>query len=174
MFLDTNRAAKAEPFLRRALDIHEKLLGPDHPYIVLSLSNLAYALIKMNRLAEAEPLLQRALPIAETKLGPQDPYLGITLSHFARLLHIKKQPDKAEGFLRRALIIILGPTAQSGCPHPKLRKGIDRYRQILQECSISEEEINRRFQEIGHAAGFSPESFRKLNEQIHRIKPQTS
>jgi hypothetical protein len=70
--------------------------------------------------------------------------------------------DEAELSLRRGLIILLRPTALSGYPHPKLRGGFDRYRKILLEMSLSEEEIDRRFKELGKEAGFDAESYDRL------------
>jgi len=54
--------AGAEPlFLRRALAIDEKALGPDHPDVANSLNNLAGLLEAKGDYAGAEPLMRRAL-----------------------------------------------------------------------------------------------------------------
>jgi tetratricopeptide repeat protein len=47
-------------FVRRALAIYEKSLGPEHPNVAAALNNLANLLQATNRLAEAEPLMRRA------------------------------------------------------------------------------------------------------------------
>ena len=59
----TNRLDEAEPLMRRALDIAEQSLGPDHPNVATSLNNLAQLLQATNRLDEAEPLMRRALDV---------------------------------------------------------------------------------------------------------------
>src|SRR6266567_3020464 len=59
------RYAEAEPLFERALAIREKALGRDHPYIALSLNNLAELYGAQGRYTEAEPLHQRALAIRE-------------------------------------------------------------------------------------------------------------
>jgi hypothetical protein len=69
----TNRLAQAEPLMRRALEIHEKAYGPDHPDVAIDLSDLAGLLKDTNRLAQAEPLMRRALAIDEKSLGPDHP-----------------------------------------------------------------------------------------------------
>jgi tetratricopeptide (TPR) repeat protein len=69
----TNRRAEAEPLFRRALAIREKSLGPDHPSVANSLTNLANLLYVSNRRAEAEPLFRRALAICEKSYGADHP-----------------------------------------------------------------------------------------------------
>jgi tetratricopeptide (TPR) repeat protein len=67
------RYAEAEPLLKRALEIRERSLGPDHPDVAESLNNLALLYESRGRSAEAEPLLKRALAIREKSLGPDRP-----------------------------------------------------------------------------------------------------
>ena len=58
---------------RQALEIRERLLGPEHPDVATSLNNLAQLYRSQGRYAEAEPLHQRALTIREKALGPEHP-----------------------------------------------------------------------------------------------------
>jgi hypothetical protein len=53
--------------------IREKVLGPEHIYTALSLSNLAGLLEDQGNLAGALPLYERALAIYEKVLGPGHP-----------------------------------------------------------------------------------------------------
>ena len=55
----------------RALSIHEKLLGPDHPHTARSLEGLAIQLQHQGDLVGARPLHVRALAIREKILGPE-------------------------------------------------------------------------------------------------------
>jgi hypothetical protein len=75
--------------------------------------------------------------------------------------------EQAEIFLRRALIIVLQPTVQGGYLHPKLREGFDRYRQLLETRSLSQDEISRHFEELAKEAGFDAEGYRQLNEKLY-------
>ena len=59
--------------MRRALSIHEKSFGPEHPDVAGNLGNLGLLLQATNRLAEAEPLMRRALAIDEKSFGPHHP-----------------------------------------------------------------------------------------------------
>ena len=84
--LDTGHYTPAEPLYRRALQIGERVHGPDHPETGTSLNNLAYLLSDQGRYEEAEPLFRRALQIAEQALGPAHPDTGTYLNNLAGLL----------------------------------------------------------------------------------------
>src|SRR5215207_3084093 len=77
-----NRHADAEPLYRRALEINEKSLGPDHPNVALN--NLAQLLQEANRHAEAEPLMRRAVAIGEKSFGPDHPDVAHGLHNLAQ------------------------------------------------------------------------------------------
>ena len=55
--------SKAEPLLRRAVEIRRGTLAPDHPMLAWNLQDLAIVLLLANRPEEAEPLLREALAI---------------------------------------------------------------------------------------------------------------
>ncbi len=63
--------AAARPLYERALAIHERVLGADHPATATSLNNLAELLRATGDDAAALPLMERALAIRMQKLGPQ-------------------------------------------------------------------------------------------------------
>ncbi len=58
---------------RRALEIDEKVLGPEHPEVAVRLNVLALLYKDQGREAEAEPLFKRALAISDKALGPEHP-----------------------------------------------------------------------------------------------------
>jgi tetratricopeptide (TPR) repeat protein len=120
--------AEAEPLLRRALAIHDKSFGPDHPAVATDLSNLAVLLQATNRLAEAEPLLRRALAIHDKSFGPDHPAVAIDLNNLAQLLQATSRLDEAEPLMRRALAIgekSLGPG------HPNVAIRLNNLAQLL-------------------------------------------
>src|SRR5262249_18473979 len=91
--------AEAEPLCKRALDIREKALGPEHPDTANSLNNLAALYYSQGRYAEAEPLYRRAL-------GPEHPHTVKVLENYAALLREMGREDEvdeleARGALRR-------------------------------------------------------------------------
>src|SRR5260221_337339 len=59
------------------LAIREKGLGPDHPDVATSLSDLAAMYERLGRYADAEPLYKRSLAIYEKALGPDHSFVAI-------------------------------------------------------------------------------------------------
>jgi tetratricopeptide (TPR) repeat protein len=109
--------AEAESLKRRALAIFEASLGPAHPIVASSLSNLARLLHDTNRLAEAEPLIRRALAIDERSYGSDHPNVAIRLNNLAGLLQDRNRLTEAEPLWRRALEI---DEKSYGSDHPKV------------------------------------------------------
>lgn len=64
---------KAQPLYERALKIWEKTLGPDHPDVAHTLTDLAVLHLEQGRDTVGRPLLERALRIQEKALGPDHP-----------------------------------------------------------------------------------------------------
>jgi tetratricopeptide (TPR) repeat protein len=87
---------------RRAVELKEKILGPDHPDVATSLGNLANVLAKVNRVSEALELSQRAVRIDEKALGADHPEVARELANRAEQLVLAKRFDEAEQMGRRA------------------------------------------------------------------------
>ena len=82
------RYREALPLAQRALEIREKVLGPEqHPDIANSLNNLALLYRVMGRYEQAEPLYQQALEIREKVLGQQHPDIANSLNNLAVLYY---------------------------------------------------------------------------------------
>jgi tetratricopeptide (TPR) repeat protein/transcriptional regulator with XRE-family HTH domain len=104
---------EAEPLYRRAVFIREQALGPDHPDVARSLSDLALLYLGRGEYEQAEPLYRRALIIQERALGPDHPDVAGILNDLAMLYYFQGQYEQAEPFHQRARIIFecaLGPT----------------------------------------------------------------
>ncbi|RYD25193.1 MAG: tetratricopeptide repeat protein, partial [Verrucomicrobiaceae bacterium] len=104
--------AEAEPFFQRGLEASERVLGPEHPDTLTSLSNLAALLHAKGDCAGAEPLHRRTLEARERVLGGEHPSTLTSLSNLAFLLHAKGDHAGAEPLHRRALEArerVLGP-----------------------------------------------------------------
>jgi tetratricopeptide (TPR) repeat protein len=67
------RYREAEPLYRQALEIRQKVLGPEHPSTAISLNTLALLLQDQGKFDEAEPLYRQALAIYQKVLGPEHP-----------------------------------------------------------------------------------------------------
>jgi tetratricopeptide (TPR) repeat protein len=102
-----NRAehGEAEPLLRQVLAIQEQDLGPEHPDVAQSLTNLAELYERKGQYAETEPLYKRALAILEKAHGPEHPDLSKTLNSFARSYRVQSRFADAEPLYGRALAI---------------------------------------------------------------------
>ena len=106
------RYADAEPLYRRSLAIKEKALGPDHPHVATSVSNLAELYRNQGRYVDAEPLFRRSLAIREKSLGPDHPDVAASLNNLAALYTNQDRYVDAEPLHRRSLAIwekALGP-----------------------------------------------------------------
>ncbi len=65
---------------KKALEVAEENVGPNHPDVATSLNNLAELYRTQGQYAQAEPLYKRALAIEEKALGP---------NHTEHALHLK-------------------------------------------------------------------------------------
>ena len=95
------RLCGARPLFERALAIHEKALGPEHPDTAASLNNLAVLLRHEGDFAGARPLYERALAIHEKVLGPEHPETANSMSNLAPLLSDTGHANEAEPLFRR-------------------------------------------------------------------------
>lgn len=103
---ETTRVAKfkdAERLYKRALQIREKLLGPNHLEVAQTLSDLAAWCQK--GLKDSEPLNKRALEIREKALGPEHSDVAQSLYQLAEVLNHKERKSEAEPLYKRALAI---------------------------------------------------------------------
>lgn len=113
---------EAEPLLRRALVISERIYGASDPNVATDLNNLAWLLKETNRMSEAEPLMRRALAISEQSLGANHPNVARDLSNLALLLGGTSRLMEAERLARRALAI----SEQSyGTNHPDVLRDLN-------------------------------------------------
>ncbi|MCB8926743.1 MAG: tetratricopeptide repeat protein [Ardenticatenaceae bacterium] len=111
---------EARSYYERALATYEKVLGPDHPDVALSLNNLGYLLRVIGDYERAQPYYERALKIREKALGLDHPDTAQSLNDQGLLLKTMGNYAEAQPYYERALAIrekVLGPdhpsTAQS-------------------------------------------------------------
>jgi hypothetical protein len=85
--------SEAVPFLRDALAIYERRLGPEHRDTARTLNNLALTLAYQGDYAGARPLHERGLAIIEKLVGPEHPDTAASLNNLALLF--QRQDDWA-------------------------------------------------------------------------------
>ena len=95
----------AEPLAKRALEIREKALGPNHPDVAVSLNGLVNVWRKQGKLAEAEPVAKRGLEIREKALGPNHPDVATSVNNLAIIWWEQGKTAEAEALLKRSLEI---------------------------------------------------------------------
>jgi tetratricopeptide (TPR) repeat protein len=106
VFLKTRGVyAEAEPLYKRALEIWEKALGPEHPEMATGLINLAALYRAQGRYAEAEPLYKQALEILVKALRPEHFKVATGIAGLAGLYHEQGRYAEAEPLFKRALEI---------------------------------------------------------------------
>jgi tetratricopeptide (TPR) repeat protein/CHAT domain-containing protein len=88
-----------------ALAIRETTLGPDHPSVGASLSNLAELYRAQGRNAEAEPLYKRSLALFETTLGPEHASVATLLNNLAELYRAQGRYAEGEPLYQRSLAL---------------------------------------------------------------------
>jgi len=98
--IDTNRATEAVEPLQQGLKIREKLLGPEHPRVAVSFSNLGmcYTEIGPPMLDEAMKSLEKSLTI---RLKSDPDMVGNTYSNMSSLYLRMRQPNQAEATLAK-------------------------------------------------------------------------
>ena len=102
---NAEKYAEAVPFAQRALAVHEKAVGPDHPSVGTLVNNLAVLYQEQGRYSEAEPLYNRSLAIREKALGPDHPIVANSLNHLALMYLRQARYSEAEPLLKRSLAI---------------------------------------------------------------------
>eukprot|EP00741_Cyanophora_paradoxa_P014841 tig00000189_g14317.t1 len=95
------KLAQATDAFQRALRVHEATLGPTHPRVARSLSNIATLLLAQKNFSEAESCVQRAMRILERAHGPGAPELAPLLSTLARI----QQAQEKTGDVERTLSV---------------------------------------------------------------------
>ncbi len=126
------------PLYERALEIHERVLGTDHPSTATSLNNLAELYRTTGQYEQALPLYERALEIRERVLGADHPDTATSLNNLAGLYQATGQYEQVLPLSERALEIrerVLGTdhpdTAQSLNNLALLYQATGQYEQAL-------------------------------------------
>jgi TonB family protein len=102
--LDEGNDAEAEEFLRKALEIVDSRVGPEHPDTILLLNDLTRIYLKQSAYASAEPLLLRLLDMKRNK-GEDHPEVATVMASLATVRQALGRHESAEQLWRRVLEI---------------------------------------------------------------------
>ena len=99
------RSDEAEPLARRALQMWEASLGPEHEWTAWGLISLAEIRLAQGDGAGAAGMAERAAQVLQRVFGPEHAVLASTLALQARALLAQGEPVAAEPLLLRAIAI---------------------------------------------------------------------
>jgi tetratricopeptide (TPR) repeat protein len=116
------RFASGEPYARRALDLRERQLGPNHPMVANDRVTLASLLSRLGKLDIAEKLFRRAISTFERVLPTYHYDLAVACADFGMLMAAKGNMAAAGRLTQRALDI---KTKILGRNHPEVAHAIE-------------------------------------------------
>jgi TonB family protein len=96
---------EALPSAKRALELRERALGPDHEMVQSALLNLAEIYTAKKKYGEAQKLVERLLKTYEKTVGPEDAGAAIFQDKLAFLTYVQGDFSKSEAAYKRALAI---------------------------------------------------------------------
>jgi TonB family protein len=94
---------EAIPLARRALELREKALGPDHKDLVPLLANLGELFRSKRKYSDAESYFARALKVNEKAFGKDDLSTAQLLEKLAVVVYEMRDERRAEDLFQRAL-----------------------------------------------------------------------
>jgi tetratricopeptide (TPR) repeat protein len=100
-----DRGRDSEPLHKRAVEIVEKLEGPDSPEAASKLHNMALFYFQKEEYSTAETLFLRSLTIRDKYPDRDHQFTAATLSQLAGVYRLKGEFVEAERYCRRALEI---------------------------------------------------------------------
>ena len=96
VYLAQKRYLLAEESYKKSLAILQKTVEPDHPFVAVTLNNLAESYYLQGRYDQAEPLYQRSLEMLEKTLGSDHPHLATGLENYSALLRVTSRASEAK------------------------------------------------------------------------------
>jgi tetratricopeptide (TPR) repeat protein len=104
MKLEMGNDAEAEECFRKALEIGDRTVGPEHPDLMLLLNDLTRIYLRQSAYAVAEPLLLRLLEMKRNK-GEDHPEVATVMASLATVRQALGRHESAEQLWRRVLDI---------------------------------------------------------------------
>jgi tetratricopeptide (TPR) repeat protein/tRNA A-37 threonylcarbamoyl transferase component Bud32 len=110
-----HRPAEALELHRQALEMRERIWGPEHPSLALNLNNVAIELLALGKREEAVATWRRSLALLEATRPANHPSFAAPLTNLASVQRSLGQLDDARRNLERALAIF---EQSKGKDHP--------------------------------------------------------
>jgi tetratricopeptide (TPR) repeat protein len=115
---------EAQGLYEQALDVHEKLLPPDHPLLASPLTELAGVFLKRGEVARAVPLLERAVGIGESREGLSPESQGSMLYLLGEAYLQRQDYRLAEATLLKAEQTLEGAHQENKALISEVRRGL--------------------------------------------------
>jgi tetratricopeptide (TPR) repeat protein len=119
----------AEKVVRMSIKAREKVLGPEHPDTLTSVSDLGSVLERQGKYEEAEAMHRRALKTRENVLGPEHPDTLTSVSELGSVLERQGKYEEAEAMHRRDLE---GSEKVLGPEHPDTLTSVSNLGSVLE------------------------------------------
>jgi tetratricopeptide (TPR) repeat protein len=97
------RLAEAERYGREVLETSRRVLGDEHPNVLIYLNNMGVLLRVQGKFTEAEPYCREALAKFRRAQGDDHPDTLTLINNLGMLLHLQGKLDEAEPYCREAL-----------------------------------------------------------------------
>ena len=114
------RYNKAIELLNKALDIDLKILGPDHPIVATSWSNLGHAWTNKREYEKAIDYHEKSLASNLKTYGPDHPTVAINWNNLGGAWKEKRKYDQAREYFEKALALFK-------------KIGMEKYAQLVEE-----------------------------------------
>jgi CHAT domain-containing protein len=115
------RFEESRPLLERALRIAEGVRGPDDPYVIAVVRDLAGNALELRDTARAEMLYRRALAVLDRTRGAEDPDGASVRLGLAAINQRMGEAARAEAYLQQALATL---EKTVGVEHPWYIRGL--------------------------------------------------
>ncbi len=92
----SGKTLEAIEVAKEAVSVAEKTYGEKHPYVSVSLNNIALLYISEGQYEKAEELYEKSLKIAEEHLGKDNPQLASILENMVKCNEHLGKIDKVE------------------------------------------------------------------------------
>ncbi|KAI9684109.1 MAG: hypothetical protein M1829_003379 [Trizodia sp. TS-e1964] len=147
IYFNTGRFNEAEDINRRLIELREKVLGPEHPDTLTSMSNLAGVINHQGKYEEAEAMNRHVTELSEKVLRPEHPDTLTSMSNLASVLDSQGKYEEAEAMNRHVTELrekVLGPE------HPDTLTSMNNLALVLDSQSKYEEAeaMNRHVTEL--------------------------
>ena len=124
------KLSESQPLVERAVEISEKVFGPNKSEVASALHLLATIYLQKSEYGKAEPLYQRAQEIWEKVLGPDHPKVALVQHNLGLIYHRMGLLAKADSSYQRSLSIFVNALGED---HPLVAASLGNSASLYQD-----------------------------------------